>query len=123
MIRMVPAFLISVLILSAAPGVQKQKPKEEVSPDDVIRITTNLVQTDVIVTDKNDQIIPDLKLDDFEVYDNGKKQELKFMEFVGVETGRRSEGTKPKNSEIVQAEKELNPNLPRGTSRGSWRSL
>jgi len=109
MIRMVPAFLISVLILSAALGVQKQKPKEEVSPDDVIRITTNLVQTDVIVTDKNDQIIPDLKLDDFEVYDNGKKQELKFMEFVGVETGRRSEGTKPKNSEIVQAEKETEP--------------
>jgi VWFA-related protein len=72
-----------------------QKPQQETTPEDIIRITTSLVQTDVVVTDKNDQIIPDLKLEDFEVYDNGKKQDIKFMEFVGVDTGRRSEGTRP----------------------------
>jgi len=31
--------------------------------------------------------VSDLKLDDFELYDNGKKQNLKFMEWVSVETG------------------------------------
>src|SRR6266849_1034234 len=72
-----------------------QKPQQEVAPEDIVRITTNLVQTDVVVTDKSDQIIPDLKLGDFELYDNGKKQDLKFMEFVGVDTARRSEGTRP----------------------------
>ncbi len=72
-----------------------QKPQPEIAPEDIIRITTNLVQTDVVVTDKSDQIIPDLKLEDFELYDNGKKQDIKFMEFVGVDTGRRSEGTRP----------------------------
>ncbi len=72
-----------------------QKPQPEIAPEDIIRITTNLVQTDVVVTDKSDQIIPDLKLQDFELYDNGKKQDIKFMEFVGVDTGRRSEGTRP----------------------------
>src|SRR5712691_608120 len=72
-----------------------QKPQQEIAPEDIIRITTNLVQTDVVVTDKSDQIIPDLKLGDFELYDNGKKQNLKFMEFVGVDTGRRAEGARP----------------------------
>lgn len=74
---------------------QPAKKRPEPTPDDVIRITTQLVQTDVVVTDKNDQIINDLKLDDFEVYDNGKRQELQFMEFVSADSGRRSEGTRP----------------------------
>ncbi len=61
------------------------KPPQEIAPEDVIRVTTQLVQTDVVVADKNDKIIKDLKLEDFELFDNGKKQELKFLEFVGVE--------------------------------------
>src|SRR5258706_6947321 len=75
-----------------------QKPSQEIAPEDIIRITTQLVQTDVVVTDKNDKIIKDLKLEDFELYDNGKKQELKFLEFVGVEGAdkeRRPEGARP----------------------------
>ena len=72
-----------------------QKPVPEVPPEDVIRISTSLVQTDVVVTDKNEQIVPDLKLEDFELYDNGKKQDVKFMEFVSIDTGRREEGTRP----------------------------
>jgi VWFA-related protein len=72
-----------------------QKPPQEIAPEDIIRITTNLVQTDVVVTDKNEQIIPDLKMEDFDLYDNGKKQDLKFLEFVSVDTGRRAEGTRP----------------------------
>src|ERR1700674_5954162 len=94
---------IVALILSAGVAVsavfaqtpQTQKPQQEVEPSDIIRITTSLVQTDVVVTDKNDQIIKDLKLEDFELYDNGKKQEIKFMEFVGAESPRRTEGERP----------------------------
>jgi VWFA-related protein len=74
-----------------------QKPREEVPPDDVIRVTTNLVQTDVVVTDKYDQPVKDLKLDDFEVYDNGKKQAIKFIEYVSVDEARRTEGSRPAN--------------------------
>src|SRR5229473_1274695 len=72
-----------------------QKPQQEIAPEDVIRITTNLVQTDAVVTDKSDQIIKDLKLEDFELYDNGRKQDIKFLEFVGVDTAKRIEGTPP----------------------------
>lgn len=76
------------------PG-NPQKPRQEPEPEDVIRITTSLVQTDVVVVDKNERIISDLKTEDFDVYDNGKKQDIKFMEFVSVATGRRAEGKQP----------------------------
>jgi VWFA-related protein len=82
-----------------------QKPPQEIAPEDIIRVTTQLVQTDVVVTDKNDKIIKDLKLEDFELYDNGKKQELKFLEFIGVEGAdkeRRSEGARPSAPTYVE---------------------
>src|SRR4030095_1877200 len=93
--KSISAGLILTLLLT---GVIAQTPenkvqlKQEVSQDDVIRISTSLVQTDVVVTDKNEKIIPDLTLQDFEIYDNGKRQDVKFMEFVSVDMGRRSEG-------------------------------
>jgi VWFA-related protein len=74
-----------------------QQPRGEVPLEDVIRVTTALVQTDVVVTDKNDRVIPDLKLEDFELYENGKKQQVKFIEYISVDTGRRSEGDRPSN--------------------------
>src|SRR5438552_4625070 len=92
------AFILTAAISISAAIAQtpqtKQKPPE-IAPEDIIRITTSLVQTEVVVTDKNDQIIPDLKLEDFEVYENGKKQDVKFMEYVSVDTGRRAEGNRP----------------------------
>lgn len=74
------------------PPPPPQRRQEDQSPD-ILRITTELVQTDVVVADKNDQIISDLKLGDFEVFDNGKKQDLQFMEFISVDEPGRSEGS------------------------------
>src|SRR5690349_16930341 len=98
-----------VLLTVAVPGQQTtptaQKSRED--QEEVIRITTSLDQTDVVVTDKNDQIIPDLKLEDFELYDNWKKQDLRFLEFVGILSGRRTEGTIPPGAKAaLEAESE-----------------
>jgi VWFA-related protein len=90
------AFLLALTLWSQVALTQTpQKPAQEPAPDDVIRVTTQLVQTDVVVTDKDGQVVPNLKLEDFEIYDNGKKQELQFLEFVSVDGGRRFEGTRP----------------------------
>src|SRR3984893_11773430 len=88
---------VLLVLASFAPLALTQTPQkavQEPTPEDIVRITTQLVQTDVVVTDKNDQILNDLRLEDFELYDQGKKQELKFMEFVGVEGPRRAEGNR-----------------------------
>ncbi len=82
--------LFSLLFVTKAQTPQNPTPVES---QDVVRITTNLVQTDVVVTDKNDQPVTDLKMSAFDVYDNGKKQELQFMEFVSLDTGHRMEGS------------------------------
>ena len=95
--KVLAAWLLIALSLSSLPA-QTPRPTPPPQPqrsesglDDVIRITTELVQTDVVVTDKNEQPITDLQLSDFELYDNGRKQELHFMEFVSVDSPRRSE--------------------------------
>ena len=70
-----------------------QKPEQEPVPDDIIRITTSLVQTDVVIVDKDDHVIPDIKLDEIKVSDNGKRQDVKFLEFVTPDAAPRIEGT------------------------------
>ena len=84
-------FSMAAITIAQTPG-QSASTQQEVRPQDVVRVTTELVQTDVVVTDKNDQIVPDLKLEDFEVYDSGRKQDVKFMEFISIDAGRRTEG-------------------------------
>lgn len=100
------ALFLGIVVLAQTPT--PPKPKDD--QDDVIRITTSLVQTDVVVVDKNDQIIPDIRLDEFEIYDNGRKQEIRFMEYVGVDTPRRLEGKKPGDEAIAtQAQSDTAP--------------
>lgn len=44
--------------------------------DQIVRISTDLIQIDVTVTDKNGKVVPGLGMGDFEVYENGEKQTL-----------------------------------------------
>src|SRR3954468_20549008 len=89
------ASLLSVVFMSGICLSQDpQKPQQPVEPEDVVRITTELVQTDVVVTDNEERPITDLKLEDFEVFDRGKKQDLKFAELVTIDTPRK-ESTDP----------------------------
>src|SRR5256885_9514833 len=89
------SILLIILLVATAIPQTTQPTQQRDNQEEIIRITTSLVQTDVVVTDKNDQPVPDLKLEDFEVYENGKKQDVKFMEYVSVDAGRRTEGQRP----------------------------
>ena len=50
--------------------------------DDSIKISTTLIQIDVTVTDKDGNIVTDLKPEDFEVFENGKKQDITNFSFI-----------------------------------------
>lgn len=50
--------------------------------DDIVKISTTLIQIDVTVTGKNGKIITDLKPEDFEIYENGEKQDVSNFTFV-----------------------------------------
>jgi VWFA-related protein len=52
--------------------------------EDVVRITTNLVQFDAVVTDRQGRLVTDLRADEFEVLLDGKRQEVSNFSFVGT---------------------------------------
>jgi len=52
-------------------------------PQDVVRISTNLVQVDLVVT-KDGKQITDLKLEDFEIREDGRVQQITNFAFVSV---------------------------------------
>jgi VWFA-related protein len=56
---------------------QPQKPEDV----DVVRITTNLVQVDAVVTDKNGKVVTDLKSEELEIFEDGRKQKITHFSY------------------------------------------
>jgi len=64
---------------------QKQQKPPDVAADTVVRIETELVQIDVVVVDKAGKLVRDLRREDFELYEDGKKQQVSHFA-VGTAT-------------------------------------
>ncbi len=64
---------------SAAP--KQQNPPRADEQGDVVRITTNLVQVDVVVT-KDGKQVTDLKPEDFELSEDGKPQKVTHFSYI-----------------------------------------
>ena len=76
---------------SPKPGEQKpaeqqppeQKPPPRVTGDvDVVKITTNLVQIDAVVTDRKGNQVTDLRADELEMLENGKPQKITEFSYI-----------------------------------------
>src|SRR3982751_6406069 len=79
-------FLTALMFLfTIGSGAQSPTPTPK-GDDDVVKISTTLIQVDVTVTDKNGKIIRDLKPEDFEIYENKDKQTLTNFSFVQPES-------------------------------------
>ncbi|MFL6375568.1 MAG: VWA domain-containing protein, partial [Pyrinomonadaceae bacterium] len=76
--------VLFALILAFAASSLAQIPTATPKPaeEDVVKISTELVQVDVTVTDQNGHVIKDLKPSDFEIYQNGKKQPISNFSFI-----------------------------------------
>jgi len=75
-----------LLATAFAQSHSQRTPEEE-----VIRISTELVQLDVVVTSKNGSVVRSLSKSDFEIYENGKKQQASFFEFVDASKSRNAD--------------------------------
>lgn len=76
--------LVNVLLIysqQTVGQVKTQTPQRE-QPDDVVRLKTELVQTDVTVVDKRGRFVDGLNADDFELRVDSKLQSLSFFEHV-----------------------------------------
>lgn len=87
----------SLLTATASSQSRSQAPNE----DQPIRISAELIQLDVVVTDKRRQIVRGLSKDDFEVFESGKRQQINFFEFVDAGKSRPP-SDKTRQKEIVK---------------------
>ncbi len=73
--------------------------------DEVVKISTALIQLDVSVTDKKGNPVKDLKPEEVEIYENGKKQTITNFSFISAESQTTTGNTKP---ELLDAESRIN---------------
>lgn len=83
MIRLLSLFTLVLVLLSPIVPLIAQQQTQQVQ--DVVRISTNLVQIDAVVTDKDRNPVKDLKADDFEVLQDGKSQKIVSVTYVETE--------------------------------------
>ena len=75
------AVVLSVLVWSVSFG-QGQKPAE----GDVVRITTNLVQVDAVITDKSGKPVTDLKSEELQLFENNRSQKITHFSYIAANT-------------------------------------
>src|SRR5438874_12936558 len=68
-----------------------QKPEDV----DVVRITTNLVQVDAVVTDKNGKVVTDLKPEEVQIFEDGRQQKITHFTYYVAESRSAEKPTKP----------------------------
>jgi VWFA-related protein len=83
----------------------EQKPPEppRSEPDDVIKFDTSLVQTDVMVFDKNGRFVEGLKPEQFQLKINNTQREISFFEAIKPGAANQPEEPKPGQSSAVEA--------------------
>jgi len=76
--------VVSFCVLSVSAFGQSASPTPDV--DDVVKITTKLVQVDVVVTDKKGSQVRELRAEDFELLQDGKVQKITGFRYVPVDS-------------------------------------
>ncbi len=99
------------------PTVAQQPPPPD-DDEEVVRITTNLVQVDAVVTDRDGRHVTDLRPEDFEITEEGKRQEVTSFSYVSAAPAVRPINTAA--TAAPRADKNAPPVPPAqpGTARG-----
>jgi VWFA-related protein len=95
-----------LLLFSLALNLRGQEQDQ-----DVVRITTNLVQVDVVVTKDGKHII-DLKPEDFEILEDGRAQQITSFVYVSTNTATPTTPTNTEAPTVIPK-----PPLPRDIKR------
>src|ERR1041385_9025069 len=108
--------IIFVAYFSANPiavGLGQTKPSDQ---DEPVRLRTELIEVQVVVTDKQGRVIEDLKKEDFELLEQGRPQEVTFfsLEHINVQATRSAPGEDPPG---------LNPSKRSAEAAGPSRSI
>lgn len=97
----VPLF---ILLFSLSVYTQTPTPTPQPEPEDVVKITTTLIQVDVSVTDKKGNPVKDLRPEEIEIYENGKRQDITNFSFIS--------NIREKSAEPAKKPEKTDPPLP-----------
>jgi VWFA-related protein len=88
--------LAILLIAQLVVGAFGQQPEPSPTPqptahqqpenDEVVRINTNLVQVDAVITDKSGKIVTDLKPEELEIFEDGRQQKITHFSYNFTQT-------------------------------------
>ena len=90
-------FTSLVFTLFCSIFIYAQTPTPTPSDDDVVKISTDLIQLDVTVTDKKGNVVKDLKREDFEIFENGKLQDISNFSFISNQQTKTQNSTDKTN--------------------------
>jgi VWFA-related protein len=114
--RSLPAFALilqlTLLTMAQSPATQQrpqsQRPQPE-STEDVVKITTNLVQIDAVITDKNGNQVRDLRPDEFQVFQDGRLQKVSHLSYITVQPDNQAKVSEAKPATPAQTVESLIP--------------
>ena len=75
-------YLVLFLTTLATLTIAQQPTPTPKTDNDVVKISTNLIQVDVTVVGKDGKVVRDLRPEEFQVFQNGKKQDVSNFTFI-----------------------------------------
>lgn len=76
------------------PAQSQPAPSPQQGEEEVVRITTNLVQVDAVVLDSNGKPVTDLRPDEVQIYEDGRPRKITNFSYI-ADTGGRAGAAAP----------------------------
>jgi VWFA-related protein len=102
------------------PAVNRQQPQTDDDQDSVVRITTNLVQVDAVVT-KDGKVVTDLTPNDFVITEDGRPQTITHFSYVSNVLNENSANSDAKSTPATTKSTPANTTLPAVVRRDETR--
>src|SRR5215217_6913344 len=77
------AVVLGACLWSVSFGQRPEPSPSQKPPEgDVVRITTNLVQVDAVITDKSGKPITDFKAEELQLFENDRAQKITHFSYI-----------------------------------------
>ncbi|MFS8085356.1 MAG: hypothetical protein ACMG6H_06975, partial [Acidobacteriota bacterium] len=74
------ALLIALFFVFQTAHAQEPTPPERIAEEDIVRVSTTVVTVPVSVMDRQGRFVPDLKQEQFHLFEDGVEQPIAFFE-------------------------------------------